>query len=189
MGSYVIGALRLREARVWGPDALPFGVVDASRRRPSLLDGDNARLHSELHSIVWTVESIEAALPFWRSRAGLLPFLEVTLREPAVGTVLELPVPETPLRLVVLADGECFPARLRLMEFPENKGPAGRGLPLRAGLHAIGFRVARLDQAIAELDGATFGDAVEAESPLTGERRAVRGRAPGGIQFELWETR
>jgi catechol 2,3-dioxygenase-like lactoylglutathione lyase family enzyme len=182
IGAYSVGPLAIEEAKVTGPAGLPLVFIQVARRRPSALDRDAERLHSEVHSIVWAVDSLDASLPFWRDRAGLRPFLDATIREPAVARFMGLPRPEAPVRLAMMADAEVSPARLEILEFPEDPGAPAAGLPLREGLHAPAFRVDDLERAIGRLSDAGFGPVASLDGA-----RAVSGVAPGDVRFELWQ--
>ncbi|MGE0453135.1 MAG: VOC family protein [Vicinamibacteria bacterium] len=186
---YAVGPLTIREGKAVGPDALYVVFIEVGRRRPSVLDADAARLHSEIHSAVWVVESVDAALPFWRDALGLKLLLDATVREPGVAKFMGLPRPDTPLRLAVLADGAQRPIRYELIEFPEDSGGVRPGFPLRAGLHAVAFEVASLAQAMAALPAARFGPIARLASQARPTTRAVvSGEGPGGVRLELWEA-
>jgi len=186
---YKVGPLTIREGKAVGPDGLYVVFIEVDRRRPSLLDTDPSRLHSEIHSAVWVVDSVDAALPFWRDALGMKLLLDATVREPGVAKFMGLPRPDTPLRLAVLADEALRPIRYELIEFPEDRGGVRPGFPLCAGLHAVAFEVASLAQAMAALPAARFGPI----TPLASQARptaraAVSGEGPGGVRFELWQA-
>ena len=187
--SYKVGPLELVEAKAVGPDGLAVVFLQVARRRPSLLDREPGRLHSEVHSLVFTVDSVTKALPFWKERAGLQAFLDATIVEPAVCAFMGLPRSDVPIRLAMLADAESRPARLELLEFPQDPGPPLPTWPLRAGIHAAAFEVASLEEARASLGEAAFGSAVAVDAPLHPRSRAATALGPGGVRFELWETR
>lgn len=186
--SYSVGPLTLSEGKAVGPDGLAIVFIEAVRRRPSLLDCDPARQHSEVHSFVFTVASVDTALPFWKEAGGLGAFLDATLREPAVAAFMGLPRPDTPLRLAMLADDASRPIRLEILEFPEDEGPEHPTWPLRAGLHAVTFEVPSLEAAQRALARAQFGEIVTVETGGGERTRAVTATAPGGLRFELWEA-
>lgn len=185
--TYRVGPLELTETKTVGPDGLAIVFIQAARRRPSLLDRHPERLHSEVHSLVFTVDSVTEAMPFWKERAGLQAFLDATIVEPAVAAFMGLPRPDTPLRLAMLADGESRPARLELLEFPQDAGPHLSTWPLRPGFHAAGFEVPSLGDAMRLLEGARFGEPVEVDTAGLPRARAVTAVAPGGVRFEVWE--
>ena len=185
--TYKVGPLELTEAKTVGPDGFAVVYIQVARRRPSLLDREPGRLHSEVHSLVFTVDSITEALPFWKERAGLSAFLDATIVEPAVCAFMGLPRNDVPLRLAMLADGESQPARLELLEFPQDAGPSLPTWPLRAGLHGAGFAVTSLEDARRSLPGAQFGEVVDLDTAVHPRARGVTAVAPGGVRFELWE--
>ncbi|MEI6666664.1 MAG: hypothetical protein WCP29_00810 [Acidobacteriota bacterium] len=186
---YQMGPFDVREVKTVGPDHLVSVFIEVQRRRPSVLDADPARLHSEVHSAVWTVDRIDDVLPFWTEQAGLTLLLDATAREPEVGRFMGLPRLDTPVRLVVLADHTSAPIRLEFVEFPEESGGAFDTWPLRGGLHAIALGVDRLDVAMTAMPGARFGPVTMRPcGPSGGLVPAVAGLAPHGTRFELWET-
>jgi hypothetical protein len=186
---YQMGPFDVREVKTVGPDHLVSVFIEVQRRRPSVLDSDPARLHSEVHSAVWIVDRIDDVLPFWKEQAGLTLLLDATARETAVGRFMGLPREDTPVRLAVLADDTSAPIRFEFVEFPEETGGAFATWPLRGGLHAVGFGAEHLEAAIAAMPGASFGPIVERPVGLSGRpARAVAGVGPQGTRFEVWET-
>ena len=71
IGEYVMGPLQVGEVKVVGPDHLALVVIAVNRRRPSLLDADLARQHSEVHAAWWAADGLYEALRFWRDEAGM----------------------------------------------------------------------------------------------------------------------
>jgi catechol 2,3-dioxygenase-like lactoylglutathione lyase family enzyme len=181
IGRYRMGPLAIDELQATGPDHLVVVTIAVDRRRPSVLDVDASRLHSELHAAVWTTVDIDAVLPFWREQVGLQVLLDVTTDEPAVSRFMELPRPDTRLRLTVLADATGGAPRVEFISFPDDPGAAQPLWPLRAGLHALGVEVDDLEAAMARLPGARWRTAVT----LPGGTRAAAGEAPGGVALEL----
>ncbi len=186
---YRVGPLAIREAKtIVGPDRLVTVFIEAGRRRPSVLDRDTARLHSEIHSVVWTVASADEAVGFWRDRAQLELLLDVTVREPAVARLMSLPREDAPLRLAVLADRSAAPVRLEFIEFTEDAGSALATWPLRGGLFALGCAVDDLSGAMTAADWASFGTPIPAAGGVAGApARALPATAAGGMRVELWE--
>lgn len=189
IAAYEIGQLSILEAKAVGPDGLAVVFIQIGRRRPSLLDREPGRLHSEVHSAVFAVRSVSEALPFWRERAGLGVLLDETVREAAVARFMELPRANAPIRIAVLADAEQQPLRLELLEFPEDPGPARPSWPLRAGLHAVAFTVPSLTAALGRLLPVPMSRVLDWRPLLHEGSRAVTGEAPGAVRFELWESR
>lgn len=184
ISSYKVGPLTLREAKATGPDHCEIVFLQVDRRRSSRLDSMESALGSEVHSVVWVVGSVGACLPFWRDEAGLVSYLDVTMREPAIAEFMGLPRPDAPLRLVMMADAEARPARFELIEFPEDPGKAADEGPLRGGLFAPVFRVPSVSEAARLLPSARFGETVEIVEG--GVRVSVASAvAPGGVRFEV----
>jgi catechol 2,3-dioxygenase-like lactoylglutathione lyase family enzyme len=181
---YSVGPLRIRECKVTGPDHLALVFIEVDRRRPSLLDRDTARLHSEVHSAVWVVQGVDAGLPFWCGHAGLSVLLDATFREPAVARLMELSSPTTPVRLVVLAGADAAPPRLELIECPEEAADPVPAWPIRPGLHAAVVEVPALEAVTGTLPGVDWGQAVQ----LAGGVEAVAGTAPCGVRLVVRGT-
>jgi len=183
---YPVGPLQIGEAKVVGPDHLVVVFIQVDRRRPSLLDHPSAPLHSELHSAVWTVPAIDPVKAFWTEHAGLPQLLDATIASPEVAKFMGLSREDAPIRLLVMADRAQAPARVELLEFPEDPGaqaPADR--PMRAGLYALGFTADDVEAAMAALHPVAWGATTDAS--VDGRRhRAVSGVAPGGVRIELW---
>lgn len=173
-----LGPLVMEQVRLTGPDGLPLVLIDASSRRPSLLDTDDAALHSEAHSMVWVVPSIDEALPFWVA-AGLTPVFDLPIESPAVCDLLELPSRDVRVRMAMLADEGLRPMRLELFEFPDDEGDPADPAP-RAGRAWPAFEVADLDAALS-LPWTATGSRVDVAG-----RPVVRCVAPGGVVAELW---
>lgn len=180
IGTYHAGERAIREAKALGPDGLPLVFIELAGRRPSILDRNPERLHSEVHSIVWVVGALDDALSFWE-QAGLRVLADLTLQDPAITSFMRLPDPDVTLRLALLCDAEARPARLELLQFATPTGPpmVAPG-PLRAGGLRPAFVVDDLARAVATLAGARFGPMVEAHG-----RMAAAGVAPGEVAFLL----
>ena len=173
-----LGPLVMHQVRLAGPDGVPVVLIDANHRRPSLLDTDEEALHSEVHSMVWVVPSIDEALPFW-SAAGLTVAFDIPIASPAVSELLELPRDDVPVRMAMLTDADVRPMRLELFAFPADSGTPCDPTP-RAGLIWPVFEVADLDAAAA-LPWVEVGEPCEVAG-----RRVRRCVAPGGVVAELW---
>lgn len=181
IGRYRMGPLAVEELKCVGPDHLTLVVIAVDRRRPSLLDTDASRLHSEVHAAVWTVADTDEALPFWREQAGLQILFDVTVREPEVAKFMGLPRPDTRLRLAVLADADGGAPRFEMIAFPDDPGAALPQWPLRAGLHALGAESDDLAATVAALPAVRWG----AVADLGAGALAVTGEAPGGVRLEV----
>lgn len=180
VGRYGTGAATVAEARVLGPDHLPVVFIELERRRPSVLDVDADRLHSEVHSIVWAVADVPAAVTPWQA-AGLRTVADLALADPAIDAFLELPEPGTTLRLVLLADAEVRPCRLELLTYEGRSTAPGPAWPLRGGLHAVAARTPDPREV-----SATLGLTDAAGAAVDGQRVLV-GTAPGGVRVQLLE--
>ncbi len=180
---YALGPIEVKEVEVVGPDHLVVVFIEVNKLRPSVLDQDPDRLHSEVHAIVHSVQDTGAALPFWTEAAGLETLIDTRIDGPMISRLMGLPKDNVPVRFTLMCDGDSAPARFELLQFVDDPGEQQPSLPLAAGLHAPGFTVADLDQAMAALPAADFGTVVE-----VGRDRAVSAMAPGGVRFELWQT-
>ena len=173
-----LGPLVMHQVRLTGPDTLPVVLIDASSRRPSLLDTDDEALHSEAHSMVWVVPDIAEAAGFWTS-AGLALAFDIPVSSPAVAEVMRLPRPDVPVRMAMLSDDAVRPMRLELFAFPDDGG-APADPALRPGTAWPAFEVTSLEDALA-LPWVDRGPVVDVAG-----RRTARCVAPGGVVAELW---
>ena len=181
VGTVELGELVLRQCLVRGPSALNIGLVQASRRRPSLLDADDERLHSEVGSVVWSVDDVAASIAAWRD-AGLTALGPYPVMHPEVSAFMELPRPDVPITMGMLCDASMSAVRIEPLTFTADTGADPHdGRALRSGVHALRFHVADLDAAMASVAGASYGDVVAAPVPC------VAGRARDGIRFQLWQ--
>jgi hypothetical protein len=181
-----LGPLVMRQVALAAPDATLLVAIEANRRRPSVLDTDPARVHSEVHSMLWAVDSIDVALPFWRDEAGLELGLDVPLAGPDVAALMGLPDDDAKLRMVLLSDQALTPSRFELLEHVGRSGAPVPSWPLRGGLHAPQFAVDDVEAAAAAMPSARFGTLAETGTP-GGWQRALHGEAPGGVHFVLVE--
>jgi hypothetical protein len=182
LGTIELGPLVMRQVMVTGPDDLRVVLVEANHRRPSLLDDHPERPHSELHSVLWAVDTIDEAAPFWTDEGGLIQAHVFPVGLPVVSRIMGLPREDHELRMNLLVDDDQRAARVELFEFSSDPGGHRPTWPLRGGLHALGFDVDDLDAAMRALPSAAFGAVT-----TTGVGRAVTAVAPAGVRFELWE--
>ncbi len=178
-----IGGTPARRARVDGPDGVPVVLIQSDRRRPSLLDNAPERLHSEVHSVVWSVRRIDLASPFWKDQ-GLSVRSDAPVTATHLGAILGLPKDDVTVRVAMLSDGAMDPLRVELLQFVDETGPRRALVPLRPGLHAVAFAVTDVGKTMSLMRGADFGAVADVDG-----RAAVRGSAPEGLVFELWEDR
>jgi hypothetical protein len=187
-----LGPLVMRQVAVAAPDHTLLVCIEANRRRPTSLDHvpeaeTGSRTHSELHSMLWSVDSIDAALPFWRDEAGLALGLDVPIRGPEVAALMHLPDADAAIRMAMLSDEGVRPSRLELLEHTGRSGNAVPAWPLHGGLHAPLFVVPDVESAAAALPSARCGDVAEADGGSEVWSRALHGRAPGDVHFLLVE--
>lgn len=180
IGRYQAGPLQIAEVKAAGPDGLPIVFIATDQRRPSVLDDHPERLHSQVHSIVWVVDDVEAARVMWETEAGLSALVDLELADPAVAHFMGLEDPQTRLRLVMECDGEVHPARLEVLTFLDEEGPTPPLHPLTAGTFFPGFTVVDVDRARAALTSAHFGPNTPA---------GLFGTAPQGMAFLLRPSR
>lgn len=185
--THQFGPMTIKELEIKGPDDLIVTLLELDARRPSILDEQPERLHSELHALVWSVAEMDRLLPFWLEQAGLQIISDATFESAELAGLLGLPERTIEARLIVMGDAEAMPSRLEMIEFLGEKGQEIATFPLSAGLHAPAFHVADLDQAIGSLGDAELGKVVELDTPIHGRARAVSALAPGGLRFELWQ--
>jgi hypothetical protein len=181
------GPLIIREVEIVGPDHLILTLLESPVRRPTILDRESGRLHSELHALVWSVDRMDDKLGFWQRDAGLETITDAVFEGEEMGKALGLPGRSIRARLVVMCDAESNPSRLELIEFLGEPAAEHPNWPLAAGLHAPAFRVADLDRVMRQLSAAVFGEIVALDSALHPDARAVSAEAPGALRFELWQ--
>lgn len=185
--SYPLGPAAFAETRLRGPDGLDVVVIETAARRPSLLDHDADRLHSEPQAFVFLVGDVAADRGFWDGPAGL----DVLRRErwtadESLRRMMELPEEPGELGLDLYWLERLGSARIELLDLTALDGtPATSVRPLRPGLAAIGFTVADPAAAMAPL--AAAGAEVAGPVPV-GDRLVVSGRSPAGVPFELWSA-
>jgi hypothetical protein len=182
VAAYRAGAKHMREARAVYPDGLVVVFVDVAERRPSLLDTHPDRLHSEVHSVTFVVDDVDAAAAA-AGAAGMATIVDLEIAEPSVTAFLELPRPDTRLRLAMLATPDQSPARIEVMTYPDDAGPAApaAGGPVAIGLRAAMARVA--DVNVVDSRGAVT-PVIETGVPGASKCRLVD---LAGIHVELWE--
>jgi hypothetical protein len=165
-----LGPLVMHQARVTGPDGLPVVLIEASSRRPSLLDHDAAAEASEAHSLVWVVPSVEASAAFFTA-AGLVQAFDVPIDSPAVCELMDLP-DGTVVRMAMLGGEGLPPMRFELFEAPGARAWDGEVV---AGMAWPVFQPTGLEAALA-LPWLRREQVSE---------RAHRCVAPGGVLVEL----
>lgn len=171
IGHVALGPLVMEQTKVVGPDGLRVVLIESNRRRPSVLDDDADRLHSEVHSVVWCVPTLDEAVPFWRE-AGFGDVAEFPIDDPAVASFLELPQPKVPIRMALLSGGDHRPMRFELLEFPAEL--VGDPAPEAPGIGALVFELPD-PQKVTGLP----------VTNLTQTGNSVTATAPGGVRLEV----
>lgn len=187
VASYQFGPITIREVEISGPDGLIVTLLESPVKRPTILDREPDRLHSELHALVWSVTDMDSKLPFWQQTVGFETVTDATFEGEEMAKVLGMPGKTIKARLAVMCDADSNPARLEMIEFLGEPVAEHPSWPLAAGLHAPAFTVDDLEAAMADLAGATFSKAIEVDTPLHPGARAVTAEAPGHLRFELWQ--
>jgi hypothetical protein len=103
LGTLDLGPLVMRQCEVIAPDGWRIVLVEANHRRPTTLDDDPDRLHSEVHSVLWTVPSIEEATPALVD-LGLTQAHVFPIQHPELARIIDLPAPDTTLVMNLLVD-------------------------------------------------------------------------------------
>jgi hypothetical protein len=182
---YRFGDAPLEEASVYFPDGTMIVFISIAHRRPSILDREPTRLHSEVHSIVSTVRSADSANTFWSSTGQMTVMADAVL-DGGLDELMGLPHPVS-ARMTILCNETTQPVRY---EFLELRGlEAGDVIgdvstwPLPPGRPLGCFDVEDLDAVRATLAaaGASFG----VTTTVSGAERTCSGVDPNGIRFIL----
>lgn len=150
------GESRNRELRLIGPDEVEIGLTESNRNRPSAVD--SGRDLSELTTIVWFVESVEAALA-GSSDLEVHSDSSMEAWTPA-HDFLSVPDPAPAVRTAYLGEAGAPLARLQLLELIGHPLESVPSWPIRPGNFAVGCQGT-------------------VAMPTTIEH-------PGGIRFEIW---
>jgi hypothetical protein len=194
---YGVPGNRTHELLTFGPDELPVFLTDVRITDSpwrTLLDDDPLRTHSELLMQVYVTESPDTERRFWLGEAGLLNAYpdaseygdsEQTEWNDEMQRLMFTPR-NTPLDGINVT-GTDRNHKMELLSYPQETVTPRESWPLRAGFFGGGFEVEDLEQTMAALPSATFGDIATADQG-TGEQRVVSGCSPASIRFELWEA-
>ncbi len=183
------GPMRMRQQMVTGPDGLAVVLVDSTHRRSSVCDLSDAPLHSEPHSVVWSVADHADELERWVA-AGWTAGATINFSEPSVSAELGLPESPTPITMTMLSDPDVAAIRVELMTFDDHVDPDQNAAPLdqlapvamTAGLHSLVIDVGSVAEGVAAWGaGATFGE----ETSDAAGRRVVAGVTRGGVRVLL----
>jgi catechol 2,3-dioxygenase-like lactoylglutathione lyase family enzyme len=185
LADYDFGPVHLRQGQATGPDHVPWVFVEIGHRLPSVLDSRPDRLHSELHSTVWSVDDLDAATAWWTDVVGLELRSRFPITEPAVSRFMGLPR-VTPLAMSVLTGPGAGSPRFELLAFDGEPGPQVPVVPLVAGATLPVLLADDLDATLDRLvaGGARAGEVVVAPAP-GGAQRAVVVEGPHGLGLEL----
>jgi hypothetical protein len=180
------GPVVIRELAITGPDQLILTILDVNMgRRPSILDSEPSRLHSEIHAVVWSDIGLDDILPYWEER-GMQKLIDAVLETPGLGELVGVPDEDVKMRLAVFADDEALPIRVEFVEFIGKPSTAHPSLPLAAGLHAAAFEFADLEAAKAAVAPADMGDVVAVDTAVHPGMKAATAVTPGGHRIEVW---
>jgi len=116
IGSITVGPVRMRQVLVAGPDGVPIVMVETTHRRPSLLDSES-HWCSEIYSVVWCVGDRDREAQLWIA-AGAAAGPPLEFADPSLGSYLDLPVADSPLRMITLSSEDGRSTRLELLSFP-----------------------------------------------------------------------
>ncbi len=187
------GTLPSEEASVIGPDGSVVVFIAVGERSPSVLDIHPEWLHSEIHSIVSTVRSADAANRFWGEQLGMTVTAD-DLVDSGLGTLLQLP-PSVGARRTTVCDEFLNPIRSEFIEFVDFTGRSAAGTadmvstwPLPPARPLGCFTVADVAASAARMfrAGATFGEIVDLGNGCAiGGSKAIWGLDPNGIRFIL----
>jgi len=181
------GPVTIHEVEITGPDKLIVTLLQPSAgRRPTVLDDDPERLHSEVHAFVWSDTDLDTHIGYWTDR-GLQKLMDAVLATPGLGTLVGAPDEDVKMRLTVFADGEARPIRVEFVEFLGKASTPQPSLPLAAGLHAPVFEFDDLDAVIDRLAPAEIGAIVTIDTAVHPKMRGATAVTPGGHRFEVWE--
>jgi hypothetical protein len=182
---YEFGTMRLEEGKTTGPDGVRLVFIANSTRRPSVLDTDETRLHSEVHSIVNVVESVDMFSAAWSTGAGLTILGDAVIATPGLADLMELPKVVS-ARMGLYCDASVTPIRYEALEFIGLDTTDSASLvaqwPLRPGQPIGVFIAEHFDDALFALDSNGFD--MEGDVNVDGMRVAM-GVDPCGIRFEI----
>jgi catechol 2,3-dioxygenase-like lactoylglutathione lyase family enzyme len=190
LADYDFGPIHLRQSQATGPDGVPVVFVEIAHRLPSALDDHPDLLHSELHSVVWAVDDIEAATVFWTDVVGLELRSRFPITEPAVAAFMGLPRP-TPLVMSVLTGPGAAAPRMELLAYEGEPGRQVPVTPLLPGATIPVVTTSDLDSTLARLvaAGSTPRPVVAAPAADGARVRACVVAGPSGTGLELRERR
>jgi catechol 2,3-dioxygenase-like lactoylglutathione lyase family enzyme len=189
VADFEFGPVRLTQAMAVGPDGVDVVFVGINHRLPSRLDNDPEALHSEVHSVVASIDDLAAETAFWTEVVGLDLKSQFPIDVEAVSEFMMLPR-HAPMKMTVMTGPGAVPPRFELLAFDDAPGALTPSRPLTAGAIIPVLTAADLDATVARLagGGAVAGDVVDAAGPAGRSTRAVGLTSPGGVDVELREA-
>jgi len=183
IADYTFGPVHLTQAQAVGPDGVDVVFVGIDHRLPSVLDTEPTRLHSEVHSVVASIDDFDAETTFWTEVAGLELKSRFPIDVPAVSEFMMLPR-HAPVKMSVMTGPQAAPPRFELLAYDDADGRLTPSRPLTAGAIAPVFLVDGLDAFVARVSagGASAGTVVAAA-----EGRTCWLRSPGGVDVLVRE--
>ena len=148
-----------------------------------MLDTDPERLHSEVHSVVASIDDLAAETTFWTEVAGLELKSQFPIDVPAVSEFMMLPR-HAPVKMSVMTGPGALPPRFELVAYDDADGRLTPSRPLSAGALVPVFTVAGLD---AFTDTLVAGGASAGPTVVVDGTHARWVRSPGGVDVELRE--
>jgi catechol 2,3-dioxygenase-like lactoylglutathione lyase family enzyme len=181
VADYPFGPVHLTQAMAIGPDGVEVVFVGIDHRLPSVLDDRPDLLHSQVHSMVWSVDDIDVVTSFFTDVVGLDLRSSFPIDVPAVSEFMMLER-HAPIRMTVMASSDVSPPRFELLEYTDAKGGVAPSLPLGAGSVVPVFVVDDLGAMRASLEAA---GADVAKTVEVGQAHAFCATSPGGVDFEV----
>jgi catechol 2,3-dioxygenase-like lactoylglutathione lyase family enzyme len=181
VADYPFGPVHLTQAMAIGPDGVEVVFVGIDHRLPSALDERPALLHSQVHSLVWSVDDIDAVTSFFTDVVGLDLRSSFPIDVPAVSDFMML-AHHAPIRMTVMASSDVAPPRFELLAYGDVPGSHQSSLPLRPGAILPSFGTSDVDALHARLAdaGARVGEVVQVDGA-----RAFTATAPGGVDLDV----
>jgi catechol 2,3-dioxygenase-like lactoylglutathione lyase family enzyme len=188
--AYSVGNLVLEEGSIFGPDGSLLVFIASSDRDPSVLDIHPEWLHSEIHSIVSNVRSVDTTNRFWSDQVGMTILADRNLNS-GLGSLPKFSH-EISTRTTSLCDEFINPIRYVFVEFNDDaqypNTQNGSTWPLPAACPLGCFSVVDVATSAAQMfrAGATFGEIVElGYGCAIGGSKAIWGLDPNGTRFIL----
>jgi catechol 2,3-dioxygenase-like lactoylglutathione lyase family enzyme len=188
--AYTIGNLVLEEVSMFGPDGSLLVFIASSDRDPSVLDIHPEWLHSEIHSIVSSVRSVDTSNRFWSDQLGMTILTTRNLNS-GLGSLPKFSH-EIRTRMTSLCDEFINPIRYSFVEFNDiSQDHNARNVstwPLPAACPLGCFTVVDVANSAAQMfrAGATFGEIVDlGHGCAIGGSKGIWGLDPNGTRFIL----